>query len=130
MLIQGIDVGPLLKARAKFEAFRQCLTTEQEKAGAIQAFEYTYELAWKTMKRFIQGHDVTVYGPRDTFREAGLAGLIKDPAPWFDFIKTRNVTVHTYDEEEIQKVLSCLDSFSKELTDFLHNIGAINDPAV
>jgi nucleotidyltransferase substrate binding protein (TIGR01987 family) len=74
--------------------------------------------------------ELTVYGPRDTFREAGLAGLVKDSVVWFDFIKTRNITVHTYDEEEIEKVLACLDTFSKALEDFLKNIGVPNDSIV
>lgn len=52
-LIQGIDIGPLLKAQATFERFRQHLSSDQEKAGAVQAFEFSYELAWKTMKRFL-----------------------------------------------------------------------------
>lgn len=44
-LVQGIDITSLIKARNKFEQFRQHLNSEQEKAGAIQAFEYSYELA-------------------------------------------------------------------------------------
>lgn len=59
MIVSEIDVKPLFKAREKFEAFRQHLKTEQDKAGAI------------------------------------------------------------YDEEEIQRVIACFDSFSKALSQFL-----------
>ncbi|WP_342267815.1 nucleotidyltransferase substrate binding protein [Candidatus Tisiphia endosymbiont of Empis tessellata] len=53
-LIDNIDISNLLKARSNFEDFRLNLDTEQNKAGAIQAFEYCYELTWKTMKRLLE----------------------------------------------------------------------------
>lgn len=124
MIIDSIDISPLLKAQKKFELFRKHLGTEQEKAGAIQAFEYTYEQGWKTMKRLLEKRGVIVQSPRETFREAAINGFIEDPTPWFDFIKIRNITVHTYDEEEIATVLSCLETFSQALSAFLKKIGA------
>ena len=130
MLIGDVDIGPLLKARAKFEIFRYRIATEQEQAGAIQAFEYTYELAWKTMKRLLDAQGIVVQSPRATFREAALNELIRNPEIWFDFIKVRNITVHTYDEEEIAAVLACLPLFSKELTFFIEQIGGFRDSAV
>ena len=121
--IGEIDLSALIKARKKFELFRQHLNSEQEKAGAIQAFEYCYELAWKMMKRLLEARGVICNSPRDTFREAALNNLIFDPEIWFDFIKARNLTVHTYDEESMRKVLSTFDHFSQELTEFIKNSG-------
>ncbi|HLD84423.1 MAG TPA: hypothetical protein VI844_01475 [Coxiellaceae bacterium] len=46
IIFDDIDAGPLLRAQKKFELFRKNLNSEQEKAGAIQAFEYCYELSW------------------------------------------------------------------------------------
>lgn len=130
MLIDGIDVSPLLKSYTKFEKFRKHLETEQEQAGAIQAFEYTYEQAWKTMKRLLATKGISVQSPRETFREAALNNMIKDPNAWFDFIKVRNITLNTYDEEEIAQVLSVLDPFSKALQDFLKHIGIACDSTI
>ncbi len=55
------------------------LTTEQEKAGAIQAFAFSYELAWKTMKRILHTKGIDARSPRDCFREAASIGMILIP---------------------------------------------------
>ncbi len=122
MIIDGIQIDPLLKAFSKFEKFRQHLNSEQEKAGAIQAFEYTFELAWKTMKRLMEARGKVANSPRETFRISALEGFIVDPEIWFDFIKKRNLTVHTYSEAEMNDVLEIFEKFSLEMNTFLKNI--------
>ena len=87
MYIDEIDLKPLLSALQKFENFRLIAKTEIEKAGSIQAFEYSYELTWKIMKRVLASKGVIVSTPKDVFREAAAAGIIDDPEIWFDFIK-------------------------------------------
>ena len=65
-----------MKAFKKFESFRQNLNTEQEQAGAIQAFEYCYELSWKYMRKLLAVRGKIVNSPRETFRMAALEGFI------------------------------------------------------
>ena len=124
ILIDTVNVEPLLKAIKKFELFRQNLTTEQEQAGAIQAFEYCFELSWKIMKRLLEVRGKVANSPKEAFRMAALEDFIKDPELWFDFLKKRNLTVHTYEEEEAREVISVFSDFSRELQTFLKNIGA------
>ncbi len=124
MWIGEINISPLLKAFKKFELFRLNNNSEQEKAGTIQAFEYCFELAWKIMKRILSERGQTTNSPRETFRVAALEGLIDDPEQWFDFLKKRNLTTHTYQESEIEKILSICPLFSQELKKFLAKIGA------
>lgn len=124
---EDIDYSSLVLARDKFEEFRKHLTTEQEKAGAIQAFEYCYELAWKTMKRVLEKKGLDVKSPRDTFRQVGQIKLIYDPEIWFEFIKKRNLTVHTYDKEYADEVIEIFDTFSDELNKFINVLS--NDPS-
>ena len=124
MIIDDINIESLLKAFNKFEEFRQNLDTEQEQAGAIQAFEYCFELVWKTMKRLLETRGKIANSPREAFRMAGLEGFIKDPEVWFNFLKKRNITVHTYEEKEAKEVISVFSDFSSEINAFLKNIGA------
>ncbi len=119
MLIEDIDISALLKAFKKFEKFRVNDKTEQEKAGTSQAFEYCFELVWKTMKRLLEKRGRIANSPRETFRMAALEGFISDPEIWFNFLKNRNLTTHTYQEEEVAKVLSVCSLFSQEIKGFL-----------
>lgn len=123
-MVDTVNIEPLLKAFKKFELFRQNLETEQERAGAIQAFEYCFELSWKMMKRLLEVRGKIGNSPREVFRMAALETFIENPEIWFDFIKKRNLTVYTYEEQEAQEVISILPIFSQEVNNFLKNIGA------
>ena len=122
-LVEGVNISNLLKAREVFERFRLSLNTDQEQAGAIQAFEFTYELAWKTMKRILEKRGVDAQSPRETFREAARNRLIHNPEQWFIFLEKRNLTSHTYKEENAQSILNIFPIFSQSLKEFLSNLG-------
>ena len=65
----------------------------------IQSFEYTYELAWNTLKDlFEQQGESNLLGSRDAFRLAFKRGLIENGEIWMDMIKNRGLTSHTYNE--------------------------------
>ncbi len=81
-----------------------------EEQGLIQAFEYTHELAWNTLKDFLEYYGVlrNLYGSKDTTREAFKAELIIDGEAWMDMIKSRNLTSHTYNEKIAAKIASAV----------------------
>ena len=73
---------------------------ELEKQGLIQSFEYTYELAWNTLKDYFEAQGETnMHGSRDVFRLAFKRGLIENGETWMDMIKSRILTSHTYNED-------------------------------
>lgn len=123
MQAENVNLAPLLRAFKKFEQFRKNLSTEQEKAGAIQAFEYCFELVWKTMKKLLEIRGLTTNSPRETFRVGALEGFIRDPEVWFVFLLMRNLTSHTYNESDADKVVAILEDFSNEIYYFLRVIG-------
>lgn len=125
MVIEDISLVPLLKAYKKFELFRPNITTEQERAGVIQAFEYCFELTWKLMKRILAARGMFANSPKEVFRLAAQEGFIEDLELWFEFLKMRNLTVHSYQEEEAMAVIAITGKFSLEIERFLQKIKAI-----
>ena len=78
---------------------------ELEKQGLIQAFEYTYELAWNTLKDYFEGQGETnINGSRDAFRLAFKRGLIENGETWMDMVRSRTLTSHTYNEDVAEKI--------------------------
>ena len=75
-----------------------------EKRGLIQAFEYTYELVWNTIKDFYFYNGITdIQGSRDAFKMAYNKGLISSDT-LIKTIKSRQLTTHTYNEQVIENI--------------------------
>src|SRR5690349_1035509 len=76
-----------------------------QKAGIIQFFEMSYELAWNTIKDYMEEQGFTdVKSPRSAIKKAFETGLIKDGHSWMQLLIDRNLTAHTYDEEQATEV--------------------------
>ena len=73
---------------------------DMEKQGLIKAFEFTYELAWNTLKDYLEYQGIQgVVGSRDATRQAFKNELISDGEGWMKMLESRNKTSHTYNEE-------------------------------
>ena len=70
-----------------------------EKEGVIQRFEYSYELAWKTLKDYLEAGGVVIspVTPRQVIKEAFAAKIIADGQVWINMLDQRNLLSHTYD---------------------------------
>ncbi len=78
---------------------------ELERQGLIQAFEYTYELAWNTIKDYFEAQgDVNILGSRDAFRLAFKRGLLENGETWMQMISSRVASSHTYNEDVAEKI--------------------------
>jgi len=86
------------RALAQLESFLEPPSlNEREQQGLIKAFEYTFELAWNTLRDLLRSQgDSTLLGSRDTLREAFRLGLIENGETWMLMIQDRNLTSHTY----------------------------------
>lgn len=120
-----VSIDKLLKAQSVFERFRVDMQDDRDQAGAVQAFEFCYELAWKTMKRILESRGQEVGSPKDTFRKAALEKLIEDPELWFEFQQKRNLTAHTYNQENLNLIVDIFEIFSVELKKLINNIGRL-----
>ena len=78
---------------------------ERERQGLIKAFEYTFELAWNSLRDLLRSQgNSTLLGSRDTLREAFRLGLIEDGETWMLMIQDRNLTSHTYNRSTAEAI--------------------------
>ena len=85
------------------------LLSKLEVQGLIQAFGFTHELAWNTLKDFLEERGVqNLYGSKDTTREAFKTGLVENGEAWMDMIQSRNLSSHTYEEATAAKIASAI----------------------
>lgn len=73
--------------------------SDLEKEGLIQRFEYTFELAWKTLKDYLESKEVDVKFPRDVIKAAFHYEIVQEGEVWMDMLEKRNLLAHTYSEE-------------------------------
>lgn len=102
--------------------------SETERAGLIQFFELAFELAWKTLKDYLELEGFQIKSPRETLKQAYQSNLVKNGHDWIIALDDRNLTTHTYDEAVAQKVEALIrekyfpllkdfyDSFTAKLT--------------
>jgi len=95
-------------------------TLEQE--GIIQRFEYAYELAWKTMKDYLEASGITIapVTPREVIKQAFAAKLIPEGQVWIDMMLHRNQLAHTYDFSTFRQVLEAIQSRYLPAMEALH----------
>lgn len=119
--MQNQEVRWIQRAKSYEKAFAQLKAavtlaeqrelSDLESQGLIQGFEYTHELAWKTLKNFLESQGMVIlYGSRDTTRSAFKEGLIENGEIWMDMVDKRNLTSHTYDEETAKKIVTTICS--------------------
>ena len=83
--------------------------SELEQQGLIQAFEFTYELAWRLLKDYLEWQGATgLAGSRDSLREAFKAGLVPDGHAWMAMLEDRNRSVHTYNQDTANAVVTAI----------------------
>jgi nucleotidyltransferase substrate binding protein (TIGR01987 family) len=94
--------------------------SELEVEGLIQRFEYTYELAWKTLQDLIKQQGLTdINVPGQVLTQAFQMGLINNAESWRRLKKSRELTSHTYDSETAQIIAEAIINEYFELFKFL-----------
>jgi nucleotidyltransferase substrate binding protein (TIGR01987 family) len=112
------------KAFALLEAgmARKSLLSQLEKEGIIHRFEFTLELAWKTLKDYLEesGIVMATVTPRDVVKTAHAANIIAKSEVWLQMIDHRNLLAHTYDVERFEEALDAIEK------DYLPALSLIN----
>lgn len=101
------------------------------RAGVIQNFEFTYELCWKFMKRWLEVNLGSAYVEgvprRQLFRLSAENKLIANVDRWMEYHDARNETVHTYDEAVAEAVFTSAQEFLADSERLLEALEARND---
>ena len=122
----------------KIDNFRNCLNVlknadfqmanenEIYRTGVIGQFNLTFELAWKSLQAVLQEYGVIDFkagSPREVLQIAYRVGFLDEPEIWLMMLKTRNVSVHIYDEKEINEMLCLIrDQYIGALTHLLDTL--------
>lgn len=113
-----IDLSSLKSA---LKAFEDALEPKNllERDGSIQRFEFTFELAWKTLAKVLQSDQpLEDNSVRGILREGARRNLISNVEKWFEFQTARNQTSQTYDEKVAEQVFAA----AKSLPPFVHEL--------
>jgi len=102
------------------------------RAGVIQNFEFTYELCWKFIQRWLGENQnpeeaASPITRKELFRMAARSGLIQDPENWFVYSAARNVTAHTYDAKTAEMVYAQAHPLLGDAKYLLEKLGGSND---
>ena len=100
-------------------------------AGLIQNLEFTYEICWKMMKRWLEinatPNSIDGVTRRELFRLAAENRLIEDVEDWMAYNAARNQTSHQYDSALAEDILTLIDDFARAAQRLLDNLKARND---
>ena len=85
--------------------------SEIEQQGFIKAFEFTFELAWKVLKDYLESQNVEEASfPRSVLKQAFKYNLIDNGEIWLDMLEKRNLLTHTYEETRANKAIDLIRS--------------------
>lgn len=100
-------------------------------AGVIQNFEFTYELCWKFMKRWLEVNLMPglLNGAtrKELFRYALENQLISDFNSWVKYHELRNTTSHTYNRDIAEEIYQISADFLKDAKHVLAALEVRND---
>lgn len=116
--------GSYKKALAQLNKFiSKGELNELEEQGLIKAFEYTYELGWKTLQDFLRNKGYAdIAGPKPVIEQAFQDGYI-DGFAWVRMHKSRNLTSHTYHEETADEIANAIkNEYVTVLNDLAHRL--------
>jgi nucleotidyltransferase substrate binding protein (TIGR01987 family) len=105
------DYSSLSKAISSLEDILQQPMDPYRRDGAIQRFEYTFELTWKSLQRSLKTQGLETGSPKQVFRAAHKAAMIDRVDDWFEFLEMKNLIAHTYNESLADRVFDAAKRF-------------------
>lgn len=103
------------------EALKKENFSELEKDGVVQRFEFTFELAWKTLKDYLEDQGFAdISSPKKAIQKSFESGLIADGNVWIEMQEDRNKMSHMYSQSDSEKIFENIkDKYAKALNDLI-----------
>lgn len=94
------------KAVKRLEEALKEKETDLNVDGVLHRFEFTFELAWKTLKDYLEymGIISKTGSPREVLKSAFEHGMISNGQEWINMMLSRNSLSHLYDEETSREI--------------------------
>ena len=117
--MSSLNLDPLEKAIEQLKSGIQQSKVDPDnellRDGVIQRFEYTMDLSWKMIQRYLkhiaQVEESAIRSKKDLFREAARLKIIIDAEAWIEHYEARNETSHTYDPHTAEEVFDRAELF-------------------
>ena len=93
------------RLRWAMEIHQQDPSDELIRMAVIKAYEFTFELSWKTLKDFLAYNGIDAKLPREVLKQAFTTGLVSDGQLWIDMLEERNLMAHTYEDTRARKAV-------------------------
>lgn len=98
-----------IEFNSAYKRLKEALKEEESEIvidGALHRFEFTFELAWKSLKDYLEYMGLTekTGSPREIIQQAFKQGIIEDGEAWIDMMLSRNTLSHLYDEKSSREV--------------------------
>lgn len=134
-MLRQMSADPDLRWKQRFQNFdrayqllREAMArgpaalNQLEKEGAIQRFEYCFELGWKTLKDLLEadGFVIVTITPKQVIKDAFVARVITDGQVWMDMLLHRNLLSHTYDAVKFEEAVQAIQARYLEALGSLH----------
>lgn len=109
-----------------YERLKEALKEKESEIvidGALHRFEFTFELAWKSLKDYLEYMGLTekTGSPREIIQQAFKQGIIEDGEAWINMMLSRNMLSHLYDEKASR------DIFNKIKEEYINLFSELNE---
>jgi nucleotidyltransferase substrate binding protein (TIGR01987 family) len=82
--------------------------SDRDRAGVIQAFEFTFEAAWKLLKHLAEAEGLAAESPKRALLAAFKIGIVTDEALWLEMLRDRNLSSHVYHVDLAERIFTAI----------------------
>ena len=84
------------------------VVSDRDRAGVIQAFEFTFEAVWKLLKHLAESEGLAAESPKRALIAGYKIGVIEDENLWLNMLADRNLTSHIYHVDVADRIFAAI----------------------